>query len=405
MSRFAIRQQFPLLQQMMGDYPLCYLDSAATSQKPERVLQAMDDYYRRFNANVHRGSYQLSAAATEAFEAVRQKLQQFIHASCPQEIIFTRGTTEALNLLAYGLEGQIQPGDRILVDSSAHHANLLPWQQLAKRRGAELIAIPLTPELRLDETALTALLQQPTKLVALSHVSNVLGTVNDIAALTPGIRAAGAMCVVDGAQAAAHLPLDMQQLGCDFYAFSGHKMYGPTGVGVLWGRYALLDTLAPMLTGGEMIKSVSFAHSEFGELPYRLEAGTPPIAEVIGLGAAVDFLNSLERHDVCRQEQQLLQQLQQQLAQIPGITLYGAHKDNRGAVAFNLAGEHHQDLGILLDQQGVAIRCGHHCAMPLMALMGINGCCRASLGVYSNEMDIQRFIQALQAAIALIKGE
>ncbi|MCL1074325.1 aminotransferase class V-fold PLP-dependent enzyme [Shewanella dokdonensis] len=405
MSSSIIRQQFPLLQQMMGSYPLCYLDNAATSQKPERVIQAMDDYYRRNNANVHRGSYQLSAAATSAFEAVRLKVQQFIHAPQPQEVIFTHGTTEALNLLAYGLGKQLQPGDRILVDSTAHHANLVPWQQLAQRCGAEIIAIPLTHELRLDHQALKVLLQQPTKLVALSHVSNVLGSVNDIPTLAQEIRAAGAICVVDGAQAIGHLPVDVQLLGCDFYAFSGHKMYGPTGVGVLWGRQSRLETLEPMLTGGEMIKSVSFAHTEFGELPFRLEAGTPPIAEVIGLGAAIDFLNSLERDQVQQQEQQLLLQLQQQLAALPGITLYGAHADNSGALAFNLAGEHHQDVGILLDQQGVAIRCGHHCAMPLMQLLGLKGCCRASLGVYNNADDIERFIKAMRTTITMLTGE
>jgi cysteine desulfurase/selenocysteine lyase len=405
MSRSPIRQQFPILNQMMGSYPLCYLDNAATSQKPERVIQAMDDYYRRYNANVHRGSYQLSATATSAFEAVRRQLQQFIHAAHPQEVIFTHGTTEALNLLAYGLNKHIKPGDRILVDSTAHHANLVPWQQLAQRCGAELIAIPLTDELRLDRQALRTLLQQPTRLVALNHVSNVLGTVNDIAALAQEIRAAGAICVVDGAQAIGHLPVDVQQLGCDFYAFSGHKMYGPTGVGVLWGRLPLLATLEPMLTGGEMIKTVSFTQTEFGELPFRLEAGTPPIAEVIGLGAAIDFLNSVDRNNAQQQEQQLLQQLQQQLAALPGITLYGAHADNRGAIAFNLEGEHHQDVGILLDQQGVAIRCGHHCAMPLMDAMGLKGCCRVSLGIYSNANDITRFIQALRTTITLLTGE
>lgn len=402
MNGSSIRDQFPLLHQMMGDYPLCYLDTAATSQKPLVVIQAMDDYYRRHNANVHRGSYQLAAAATRGFEAVREKIQRFINAEKQQEIIFTHGTTEALNLLAHGLASQIRAGDRILVDSTAHHANLVPWQQLAKSTGATLIPIPLTSTLRLDRQALTTLLQQPTKLVALSHVSNVLGTVNDIRALSQQIHTAGAICVVDGAQAIGHLPVDIQQLGCDFYAFSGHKMYGPTGIGVLWGRFALLDTLTPLLTGGEMIKTVSFDHTEFGELPFRLEAGTPPIAEVIGLGAAVDFLSSLNREAAQRQEQQLLQQLQQELAQLPGVKLYGAHPDNSGAVAFNLADEHHQDIGMLLDQQGIAIRCGHHCAMPLMQLMGVKGCCRVSLGIYSNAADIKCFIQGLRTAINLL---
>ncbi|OIN16805.1 cysteine sulfinate desulfinase [Shewanella algae] len=402
MSTPQLRAQFPALTQMLGDYPLVYLDTAATSQKPQRVLEAMARFYREDCANVHRAAHQLSARATQAYEAVRDALQHFIHAARREEIIFTHGTTEAINLLAWGLGERFGRDDLILVDSCAHHANLLPWQQLAKRSGARLEPIPLDKDLRLDKAAFGLLLQQKPKLVALSHVSNVLGTVNDIAGLCQDIRAAGAISVVDGAQAVAHLPLDMQQLGCDFYAFSGHKMYGPSGIGVLWGRYELLDTLEPLLTGGEMIKTVSFQDSTFGDLPNRLEAGTPPIAEVIGLGEAIAFLEQQDRQALALAEQKLLNELQQGLSTIAGVELYAAHGDNLGAVAFNLKGEHHQDVGILLDQQGIAVRCGHHCAMPLMSLMGIKGCCRASVGIYTDEQDIKRFLDALKASAELL---
>lgn len=405
MNHAAIRAQFPLLAQPQGDYPLCYLDTAATAQKPECVLQAMDNYYRQHNANVHRGSYQLSAAATSALEAVRDKLVSFISAAERQELIFTHGTTESLNMLAYGLAPQLTAGDVILVDSAAHHANLVPWQQLAQRTGARVEPIALDSQQRLNIEAFKTQLANKPKLVALSHVSNVLGTVNDVAHLCQLAKQAGAMTIVDGAQAIAHLNVDVQAIGCDFYAFSGHKMYGPTGVGVLWGKLTELEQLTPMLTGGEMIKTVSFSGTSFGALPYRLEAGTPPIAEIIGLGAAVDFINENTSAASCAHELQLLQQLQQGLAQLPEIALYGAHSDNCGAVAFNVRGEHHQDIGALLDQQGVAIRCGHHCAMPLMETLQLSGCCRASIGIYTNAQDIQQFLAALKQTLELLNED
>ncbi|MCE9685656.1 cysteine desulfurase [Shewanella sp. AS16] len=396
MTHAQLRAQFPVLEQTLADHPLCYLDTAATSQKPQCVLDAMTAYYQQDNANVHRAAHSLSARATQGYEAVRDKLQQFIKANRREEIIFTHGTTEAINLVANGLSKQLQPGDLILLDGAAHHANIVPWQMLAERCGARIKPIPLTRDCRLDEAAFDALLALKPKIVALGHVSNALGIINPLPSLIKRAKAAGALTLVDGAQAVAHMPVDVSQLDCDFYAFSGHKMYGPTGVGVLYGRYEVLDGLTPLLTGGEMIKTVSFEATEFGALPNRLEAGTPPIAEVIGLGAAIDFLNSLPRAELQAQEQALLQHLQQQLSSIEGVHLYGAHVDNLGAVAFNLADEHHQDVGILLDQQGVAVRCGHHCAMPLMQSLGLKGCCRASLGIYSNKADIARFIQALK---------
>ncbi|RTR40749.1 cysteine desulfurase [Shewanella canadensis] len=390
-----LRAQFPTLEQTLEGYPLCYLDTAATSQKPKRVLDAMVQYYEKDNANVHRAAHQLSSRATSQYEAVRDTLTRFINAERREEIIFTHGTTEAINMVAYGLTAQIKKGDLILIDTAAHHANIVPWQQLAQRTGAIIKPIPLTEDCRLDETAYDALLRDKPAIVALSHVSNALGTLNPVHSLIARAKQAGALTLVDGAQAIAHLAVDVRSIDCDFYVFSAHKMYGPTGLGVLYGRYDILDTLAPLITGGEMIKTVSFEATEFNILPNRLEAGTPPIAEVIGLGEAIAFIDELPSVQTARQESELICYLQSQLEQLGDITLYGAHRDNIGAVAFNLAGEHHQDVGILLDQQGVAVRCGHHCAMPLMQSLQIKGCCRASVGVYTSKDDIDNFITAL----------
>ncbi|MCE9677733.1 cysteine desulfurase [Shewanella sp. AS1] len=398
-----VRSQFPALAQTLGEHPLCYLDTAATSQKPQRVIDAINEYYQRDNANVHRAAHQLSSRATAQYEAVRDAVQGFIKAERRDEIIFTHGTTEGFNLLAHGLSATIEPGDLILLDSAAHHANIVPWQMLAKATGARIQPIPLDKTCRLDQAAYQELLAQKPAIVSLTHVSNVMGTRNPIETMLAQARAAGAITVVDGAQAIAHLRVDVTRLGCDFYLFSAHKMYGPTGIGILYGRFALLDTLAPLLTGGEMIKQVSFEQTTFNTLPNRLEAGTPPISAVIGMGEAIAFLNELPRVQIQEAESELLHYLQQSLKALDEVELIGAHPDNIGAVAFNLKGEHHQDVGILLDQQGVAVRCGHHCAMPLMQTLGLKGCCRASLGVYSNKDDIDRFICALKSVIELLQ--
>ncbi|MEJ6518766.1 SufS family cysteine desulfurase [Shewanella bicestrii] len=401
-SHSQIRSQFPTLSQMLGDYPLCYLDTAATSQKPQSVLDAMAQYYLNDNANVHRAAHQLSARATSSYEKVRDELKGFINAKRREEIIFTHGTTESINLVAYGLTPQIAAGDLILIDTAAHHANIVPWQELAKRTGAIIKPIPLDRDGRLDRHAYQALLALKPKVVALCHVSNALGTVNPVVELVQQAKTQGAITLVDGAQAVAHLSLDMAAIDCDFYVFSGHKMYGPTGIGVLYGRFDKLETLTPLLTGGEMIKRVSFDGTEFGSLPNRLEAGTPPISEVIGLGAAIRFLQQHLTPEVQAHEAELLQYLQQQLRALGDVHLYAAHSDNLGAVAFNLGDEHHQDVGILLDQQGVAVRCGHHCAMPLMQSLNLKGCCRASIGIYTNKADIDRFIVALASVKDLL---
>ncbi|MGS0689851.1 aminotransferase class V-fold PLP-dependent enzyme [Shewanella sp. 30m-9] len=402
MDLSTLRSQFPTLAQSNDGYPLCYLDTAATSQKPQQVIDAMNHYYQHDNANVHRAAHQLSARATSQYEAVRDKLKQFIHAKQREEIIFTHGATESINIVANGLTSQIKAGSVILIDSAAHHANIVPWQELAKRTGAIIKPIPLTADCRLDIDAFEALLKEKPAIVALSHVSNALGTRNPVNELVAKAKHAGALTLVDGAQAIAHLRVDVQSIGCDFYVFSGHKMYGPTGIGVLYGRFDALDSLSPLMTGGEMIKTVSFELTEFSQLPNRLEAGTPPIAEVIGLGAAIDFIQALPKEQVHAAEQALLNYLQDELTALGDVVLYGAHSDNIGAVAFNLSDEHHQDVGILLDQQGIAVRCGHHCAMPLMQSLGLKGCCRASIGVYTNKADIDSFINAMKSVKELL---
>ncbi len=398
----ALKPLFPALSLEFDATPLCYLDTAATSQKPQSVIDAVRDYYQTKNANVHRGAYQLSALATFEYENVRRKMAGFINASRAGEIIFTHGCTESINMVACGLDSRINADDIILIDSAAHHANIVPWQQLAKRTGAVIKPVPLTDELQFDLTAYKTLLKQAPKLVAVSHVTNALGTLNPVNDIVQLARQAGAITLVDGAQAAAHLKVDVRAIDCDFYAFSGHKMYGPTGVGILYGKYEILDKIEPMMTGGEMIKTVSFESSAFGKLPNKLEAGTPPIAQVIGLGAAVDFI---ERHltaELRRQERALLDYLVERLSRLNKVKVYGQSQRNVGAVAFNIENEHHQDISVLLDQQAIAIRCGHHCAMPLMNLMNIKGCCRASVGVYSTQADIDRFISALQQTSELL---
>ncbi|MGL4473172.1 MAG: aminotransferase class V-fold PLP-dependent enzyme [Shewanella sp.] len=393
-----LRSQFPLL----NNQPICYLDTAATSQKPRNVIRLMDNYYCQHNANVHRAAHQLSASATQDFESVRDKAKAFINAKRREEIIFTSGTTMGANMLAFGLTDLLTAADTILIDSANHHANIVPWQQLAKRTGAKLIAIGLDANLRVDNAAYAQLLtEHQVKIVVLSHVSNVLGTVSPIQNLCQQAKAHGALTVVDGAQAIAHMPIDVTAIDCDFYLFSGHKMYGPTGVGILYGRYQALDTLAPMMTGGEMIASVGFEHSEFAALPHRLEAGTPPIAEVIGLGGAIDFIKALPSNwQAC--EQALLHRLQTGLSAFPNITLYGAHSDNLAVVAFNINNEHHQDVGMLLDQMNIAIRCGHHCAEPLIRSLGLSGCCRVSIGIYTTEADIQQFLDAMAQVLEIL---
>lgn len=398
-----VREQFPILQQQINGHPLVYLDSAATAHKPECVLQAMLDFYRTDNANVHRSAHTLAGRATQKFEQARQRVADFLHAQSCDEIIWTRGTTEAINLVAQSWGRQtLQAGDEVLVSAMEHHANLVTWQQIAKQTGAQLRIIPLLANGELDLQAYQAMLSPNTKMVALVHVSNVLGTVNPVAEVVRLAKQVGALTLIDGAQAVAHAPVDVQALGCDFYAFSGHKVYGPTGIGVLYGRREILARLPPWQFGGEMIKLVSYTDSEFNLPPLRFEAGTPAIAEALGLSAALDFVSQQQSAGAETYQQQLLQHLIAGLQQIKSVSIVGQPAQRQGVVSIVLAQAHHHDVCQLLDAQGIAVRSGHHCAMPLLNSLGLAGTLRISLGVYNNKTEIEAFLQALRQALELL---
>ena len=397
-----LRSQFPALSQTVNDHPLVYLDNAATTQKPQPVIAALSGYYQSQNANVHRAAHALSAKATQAFEMARIKVANFINAAASKEIIWTRGTTEAINLVAYsyGMH-HLKAGDEIVLSSLEHHANIVPWQQVAAATGAIIKVIPLAPNADLDITAATKLINARTKVLAVTQLSNALGCLTPLTELIALAKAVGAITLVDGAQAVGHFPIDVQALECDFYVFSGHKMFGPTGIGVLYGKAALLEQMPPWQTGGEMIKQVSFAHTTFGELPFKFEAGTPNIAGAIGLGAAIDYLTTLDRAAVAVYEQHRLQQLLEGLTAIPEVTIIG--RPQAGAVSFIVANQHPQDVATLLDMQGVAVRAGHHCAMPLMQALNLpQGTLRASVAFYNNEADIEALLAALRQALELL---
>ena len=398
-----VREQFPILSQQINGHPLVYLDSAATAHKPECVLQAMLDFYRTDNANVHRSAHTLAGRATQKFEQARQRVADFLHAQYCDEIIWTRGTTEAINLVAQSWGRQtLQAGDEVLVSAMEHHANLVTWQQITKQTGAQLRIIPLLANGELDLQAYQAMLSPNTKMVALVHVSNVLGTVNPVAEVVRLAKQVGTLTLIDGAQAVAHAPVDVQALGCDFYAFSGHKVYGPTGIGVLYGRREILAQLPPWQFGGEMIKQVSYTDSEFNLPPLRFEAGTPAIAEAVGLSAALDFVCQQQAAGAETYQQQLLQQLMTGLQQINGVTIVGQPKQRQGVVSIVLDQTHHHDVCQLLDAQGIAVRSGHHCAMPLLNSLGLAGTLRISLGVYNDKTEIDLFLQALHQALELL---
>ncbi|WP_206074898.1 cysteine desulfurase [Meiothermus hypogaeus] len=391
----AIRQDFPLLMQRPD---LVYLNSAATSQKPEVVIETISRYYRELNASIHRGAYTLSVQASEAYEQARHTLARFIGAD-EREVIFVRNTTEALNLVAYawGLRN-LRPGDEILLTEMEHHANLVPWHLICERTGARIKAIPLGPDGRLELEALHTLLTQRVKLVSVMHVSNVLGTVNPVAEIAQAAKAVGALVVVDGAQSAPHMPIDVRALGADFYAFSGHKMLGPTGVGVLWGRYEALETLAPFLGGGSMIREVYVERSTYAAPPQRFEAGTPAVAEAIGLAAAAEYLMNLGMDRVWQHELELAAYALKRLdEELPEVRTFGPRGPGRGGVIpFVLGDIHAHDVATALDQYGIAVRAGHHCAQPLHRKLGVPATVRASFYVYTTLEDIDRFIEALK---------
>jgi len=401
-SSVDIRGDFPILETLVNGLPLVYLDNAATTQKPRQVIDAISGYYLHDNANVHRAAHALSERATHAFEGARERVRQFLNAADSREIIFTRGTTESINLVANSLTNRFRPGDEILISHLEHHANIVPWQMLAERTGARLRACEITEHGEIAMESFRALLSERTRLVAFGHVSNALGTVNPIAEMTQLARAAGALVLIDGAQAVAHFAVDVQQIDCDFYAFSGHKLFGPTGVGVLWGRAALLDSLPPWQGGGEMIEHVTIERSTWQRAPYRFEAGTPNIAGVIGLGAAIDYVRALPRERLLAHEQALVQQALDGLATIPGVRLIGQPRERISVISFLLGDSHPHDVGTLLDQQGIAVRTGHHCTMPLMQRLGIPGSVRASFSLYNTRADVDRLLAGIEKTLTFL---
>ncbi|MDH0176232.1 cysteine desulfurase [Aeromonas dhakensis] len=391
-----LRSQFPALAQEVNGHPLVYLDNAATTQKPQAVLDAINHYYRADNANVHRAAHALSGRATRAFEDARETVARFVNAPRSHEVIWTRGTTEAINLVAHSWGmSELKAGDEIILSTLEHHANIVPWQLVAQRTGAMIRVIPLDERGDLDLAAYLAMLGPRTRLVSVAHVSNALGTVNPVEQIVAAAKAVGALTLIDGAQAVAHLEVDVQAIGCDFYAFSGHKLYGPTGIGVLWGRTALLERMPPWQAGGEMIDRVSFSGTTFNSLPFKFEAGTPHIAGAIGLAAAIDFVMEQDRGALASHEAVLTDYLVAGLRQVPGLRLVGEPGQRAGAVSFLLTDIHPQDAATLLDMQGIALRVGHHCAMPLMESLGIGGTLRASLACYNNRDDVDALLAAL----------
>lgn len=394
-----LRLLFPQLGLSVANKPLIYLDSAATSLKPSSVIQRIDQYYQHEVANVHRASHTLSNQGTKAFEQVRHQMADFINAAAANEIIWTSGTTEAINLLAFGfIQQQLQAGDEILISALEHHANIVPWQQVAAKCQAKIKVIPLDENAQLDMQAFTQLCNKRTKLLAITGLANATGFAPDLRQMITQAQAIGAYTLVDGAQLIMHGPVDVSALGCDFFVCSAHKMYGSTGIGVLYGKQSLLEQVIPQRFGGEMIEKVEFEHSTFAKLPFRLEAGTPNIAGVIGLGAAINFLNTIDWPALIQHEQHLINKTKSALEQIKEIHIIG-HYQHKGLVSFTVDGLHHQDVATLLDKQGIALRVGHHCAMPLMQALGVSGVIRVSVALYTNEQDIEQFISALKRAI------
>ena len=394
----TLRQEFPVLQRETSPgTPLVYLDSAATSQKPRRVIEAMSRFYELHNANIHRGVHKLAEEATAAFEAARQRVAEFIGAASAREIVFTRNTTESINLVAASWgRANLQAGDLVLLTEMEHHSNLVPWQMLAAERGLRLEFVPLSADLRLDQEAYTRLLEQQPKLIAFTHMSNVLGTINPVAEMARRAHAAGARVLVDAAQSVPHMPVNVTDLGVDFLAFSAHKMCGPTGIGVLYGRRELLEAMPPFLGGGEMIKRVHLRDFKANEVPHKFEAGTPAIAEAIGLGEAVEFLSEVGMSTVQQHGQRLIALAIERLEEVPGVTVHGPAAEHKGPVAaFTFQGAHPHDIAQVLDSRGIAVRAGHHCAMPLHDKLGLPATTRASFYLYNTEQEIDQLIEGL----------
>ncbi|HTT05539.1 MAG TPA: cysteine desulfurase [Steroidobacteraceae bacterium] len=392
-----LRADFPILSRQINGHRLVYLDSAASAQCPMPVLAAMEHYVTTMHANVHRGVHSLSQWATDAYEHSRERVRGFINARSTREIIFVRGTTEAINLVANSFgRSRLQPGDEVLITHLEHHANIVPWQLVCAASGARLRAVPVLPDGSLDMAAFRALLGERTRLVAVAHVSNALGTVLPVREIVQLAHARGVPVLLDGAQAIAHAPVDVQSLDCDFYAFSGHKIYGPTGIGVLYGRESLLRQMPPWQGGGDMILTVSIEHTTYNDLPWKFEAGTPPIAAAIGLAAALDYVDAIGRERIAAHEQMLLRQATAQLASLPYVQLVGTAPLKAAVLSFTMDGVHPHDIGTILDSEGIAIRTGHHCAMPIMERFGLAATARASFALYNRAEEIERLVNALR---------
>ena len=396
-----IRQDFPVLAQNIHGHPLAYLDNAASSQRPRQVIDAIANYYEQDHANVHRGVHTLSHRATDAYEGARETVRRFVNASSVKEIVFTRGTTEAINLVAYSLGQSFEPGDEIILSQMEHHANIVPWQIIAERTGANLVVVPMDQRGVLDLNAYEALLGDRTRLVAIAHVSNALGTINPVGAIVEAARSRDVPVLLDGAQAVPHMSVDVQALDCDFYAFSGHKMCGPTGIGVLYARESLLKNMPVFMGGGDMIRTVSFEKTEYNELPYRFEAGTPHIAGAIGLAAAVEYLQGIGMERIAARETHLLNYGTQVLSAVDDLQMYGTAPDKAGVLSFLVSNIHPHDLGTVLDHQGVAIRTGHHCAEPVMQFFGIAGTARASVAFYNTEHELDQLAEGIGLAVEM----
>jgi cysteine desulfurase / selenocysteine lyase len=403
MAILDLRQQFPILSRMVKGKALVYFDNAATSQKPQVVIDALTHYYTHYNANIHRGIHTLAEEATMAYEATRRTAQEFIGAASEEEIIFTRGTTEGINLAAYTWGRQnIGTGDEIVISGMEHHSNIVPWQILCEEKGAVLKVIPVNDNGELVMDAYKALLNSKTKLVSVVHVSNSLGTVNPIKEIIEAAHQVGAKILIDGAQSAVHLDINVQEMDCDFFAFSGHKVYGPTGVGVLYGKKELLESMPVFQGGGEMIKEVTFEKTTYNDLPYKYEAGTPNIADTIALKAALDFIKETGKPAIRAHEEELLAYATAQFQAIPGLTIIGNAKEKVSLISFIIKDVHPQDVGVLLDNQGIAVRTGHHCTQPLMARFGIPGTIRASFALYNQKEEIDALVTGLHKTIKML---
>ncbi|MGH7315706.1 MAG: SufS family cysteine desulfurase [Candidatus Rokuibacteriota bacterium] len=396
MTGLDVRKDFPILHQEVHGRPLVYLDSAATSQKPQVVIDALADYYARDNANVHRGVHRLSERATEAYEGARARIRRFLNAAHPREIVFVRGTTEGINLVAQAYGRQtVGPGDEVVITALEHHSNIVPWQMLCEEKGAALRVVPIDDAGEVDVDAYERLLGERTRLVAIAHVSNALGTILPVKRMIEAAHRRGIAVLVDGAQAVPHLRVDVRDLDCDFYTFSGHKTYGPTGIGALYGKAERLERMPPYQGGGDMIKSVAFEKTVYNDLPYKFEAGTPDIAGAIGLGAALEYLEGLGLDRVAAHEHALLVHGTKQLSAVPGLRLIGTAREKASVLSFVVDGVHAHDVGSILDREGIAVRTGHHCAMPVMTRFGIAATARASLGVYNRFEDIDALVEGL----------